>query len=302
MIKINRSTSWPHHRSGWRVCAESLKPYHTPDGILFVDYLEEYLLFGQVIGEPWIGVLHNAIRHPRPFVSQLYGEPADIDLERMLQHEFWKANYPLCRGVLCLSNTSAEFLRPRLGVPVFAALHATGEPDCYFDFDKFVANPVKMVFLIGHWMRNFQAFYDLQTPLKKCMFCVPTTCDYRLLDSIITINSSVERFYRQTDEQYDLLLGQNLVFLNLFDCAACNTVLECIVRNTPVLVNRLPALEEYLGHGYPLFYKTLDEAGKMSADFSRIRAAHEYLVALPKERFSPAYFGRTVAGLIRNAS
>ena len=44
------------------------------------------------------------------------------------------------------------------------------------------------------------------------------------------------------DEAYDRLLTENLVFLCLLDASAVNTVLECIVRNTPIVVYRLPAL------------------------------------------------------------
>jgi len=302
MIKINGFAFWEHHRSGWKVCMEALNKYHSPDGVLFIDYLEDVTRNGRIIPEPWVGITHNVFRHPVPFINQLHGPVVDIDLERMVDLEIWKANLPLCRGLFCLCEYNAEFLRSRVNVPVFSVTHPTGKPYCYFSFDMFAANPTKMIFLIGHWMRNFQAFYDLQTPWKKVMFCVPTACNYPKLDSLIKPSPTVQRMQRQSDQDYDLLLSHNLVFLNLFDCAACNTVVECIVRHTPVLVNRLPALEEYLGPAYPFFYSDLSEASAMSADLSLVKRAHEYLVALPKERFAPEYFARTVIEHIRSAS
>jgi len=279
---------------------DALGKYHDPNGVLFIDYLEEVIREGRIIPEPWFGVTHNVLRHPFDFIRKLYGPVVDIDLERMVNQGAWQANMERCRGLFCLCRDNADYLRARVQVPVFSVIHPTGQPDCYFTFEKFAENPNKMIFLVGHWMRNFQAFYDLQTPWKKVMFCVPTTCNYWLLDAIIPPNGTVERWERQSDQQYDMLLSRNLVFLNLFDCAACNTVVECIVRNTPVLVNRLPALEEYLGPGYPFFYSDLDEARGMSADLSLVKRTHEYLVALPKERFAPDYFARSVVDHIRS--
>ncbi len=75
--------------------------------------------------------------------------------------------------------------------------------------------------------------------------------------------NAVTVYDRLNNEDYDLLLSQNLVFLNLIDCSACNTLVECFVRNTPVLVNPLPAVVELLGHAYPGYYTTYYEASKL---------------------------------------
>lgn len=63
-----------------------------------------------------------------------------------------------------------------------------------------------------------------------------------------------------TDMEYDRLLSQNLVFLDLYDSSANNALVECIVRGTPVLVNPLDAVVEYLGVDYPLHFDNLAEA------------------------------------------
>lgn len=89
-----------------------------------------------------------------------------------------------------------------------------------------------------------------------------------------------------TNEEYDTLLSENIVFLNLVDCSAVNTVMECIVRNTVLVVNRLPALEEVLGVNYPGFYNTLDEASAICDSDERINMIYYYLVNLDKSRFT----------------
>jgi hypothetical protein len=77
-------------------------------------------------------------------------------------------------------------------------------------------------------------------------------------------------------------LSNSVVFLNLIDVSAANTVIECIVRNTPIIVNRHPALEEYLGKDYPLFYDNLDQVFNLLQE-ERILEAHNYLKNKDKE-------------------
>ena len=301
MIRLENPITWEHHRSGWKVCVDALRKYHDPGGVLLIGYLEQKLKARTIIHEPWYGIFHNTVRNP-PIVRRLYMDIADISLENMLENETWKANYENCRGIFVLANVSANYLRPRVEIPVWSLTHATGEPTCHFSIEEYLQQDQKMVLMIGHWMRNFQSFFDLKTSLEKCLLCVPSMCDYDRLWSLIQTNDSVKQLQRLEDEEYDQLLSRSIVFLDLFDCGACNTVLECILRNTPVLVNRLPALEEYLGHDYPFFYKSLEEAGAMSEDTSLVRATHEYLTKMPKAHFSPGYFADSLADCIRNAS
>jgi exopolysaccharide biosynthesis predicted pyruvyltransferase EpsI len=83
-----------------------------------------------------------------------------------------------------------------------------------------------------------------------------------------------------SNEAYDALLSESVVFINLVDASACNTVLECIARHTPILINPLPAVVEYLGVDYPLYYTDFDEAAFMLTKRSKLEEAHEYLKQL----------------------
>lgn len=84
------------------------------------------------------------------------------------------------------------------------------------------------------------------------------------------------------DDAYDDMLSCNVVFLALEDASAVNTVLECAVRNTPVVVNRLPALEELLGKAYPGFYETGDLETAVVLLTTRIMDMTMYLSELDK--------------------
>lgn len=94
---------------------------------------------------------------------------------------------------------------------------------------------------------------------------------------------------------YDTLLSENVVFLELYDSATTgiNTVLECIVRANPLVVNRINATTELLGADYPLFFDSIDDVpGLLTTE--RIAAAHDYLRTMIKDAFTGAYFIRSV--------
>src|SRR4029077_14784073 len=89
---------------------------------------------------------------------------------------------------------------------------------------------------------------------------------------------------------YNVLLTKSIVFLCLKDASSVNTVIDCMVRNTPVLVNRLPALEEILGQEYPMFYsynknsieETIKNAKAILTRPDIVKITTEYLKAISK--------------------
>lgn len=100
-----------------------------------------------------------------------------------------------------------------------------------------------------------------------------------------TVLESARVLDRLSNKDYDNLLVENIVFLRLYDASACNTLLECVVRNTPLLINRLPAVVEVLGEDYPFYYSSLADALIKSRDVCLIRRTHRYLQRLDKVRF-----------------
>jgi len=112
---------------------------------------------------------------------------------------------------------------------------------------------------------------------------------------------SVTVINKLTDLQYDEQLTSSVVFLCLTDANAVNTVNECIVRNTPILVNRLPALEEVLGKNYPMFYTydstSIDNTTKSISELLHtpyiVKSTHEYMKAINKEKFTMKEFLRS---------
>ena len=120
-------------------------------------------------------------------------------------------------------------------------------------------------------------------------------------DYIDRITSSVEVIDHLCDTDYDKLLSENIVFLNLIDASAVNTVIECIIRNTPLIINRRPAIVEILGADYPLYYGDSDgntdddytmnhQVVELLSDTKKIKSAYKYLLNFDKTKFSVGSF------------
>jgi len=116
-----------------------------------------------------------------------------------------------------------------------------------------------------------------------------------LLDHIIECDASVTIIEKLSNEEYDNLLAENIVFLNLIDCSAVNTVLECLVRNTPLIINRHPAVEEIYGPKYPGFYTSLLEAANIATNMKTLAAISDYLSHLDKSKYQLSYFVQKVS-------
>ncbi len=115
-----------------------------------------------------------------------------------------------------------------------------------------------------------------------------------LVDYIRSKLTSVEIIQTLSNSEYDKLITENVVFLNLVDVSACNTVLECLRNDTPLIINKLPAAIEYLGASYPLFYESLEEAIEIANDETRLIAGHLYLQRMNKEVFNFESFAKLV--------
>lgn len=96
------------------------------------------------------------------------------------------------------------------------------------------------------------------------------------------------------DNMYDELLSQNLVCITLIDASAINTLIECIVRNTPIIINKIPPVVELLGPKYPLYLTSnprdttnlMKDLEKLLNKGSNIRNAYLYIKKLDKTKFT----------------
>lgn len=296
----------------WRQRVETPRPAHVLERMRLEGVFEE-LATAEEQGiipyrQPWVGVVHNPPGMPAWFHPQ--EAPQAIFARRV-----WQESLPQCVGLFTLSEYQARWLREQTGKPVSALLHPTEIPDLRFDMQRFRDNPRKQIVQIGWWLRKLNAIYGLpigrDNPLGyEKVRLVPrffaNADDYLL--GLLRREREVEglaldpRYVENTrdvqhlpNDRYDRLLAENIAFVELYAANANNAVVECIARGTPLLVNPLPAVVEYLGDDYPLYFTTLDEAAAKAQDMALLDAAHRYLLACEtRGKLSADYFRASV--------
>lgn len=283
---------WWHHRGGWRSIVQALaERLHDPRGVLCHTYADSLLAWKSRLPSPWVGFLHGPVRTIEGMESQ-YKHP--WSLEAFFSDESCHDVLSECLGLFTFSSHTRRYVEARAKCPVYNLTYPAVFVDRPFSVDRFLKNPDKKLLLIGHWLRRWQDFYDLRTvALQKCLL-KGADVDYDSLEESfrLRVDSNVRILPRVADEEYDRLLSENIVFLPLHDVAAATVLVECIVRNTPVLLNRLEGHGDYLPDDYPYYYDTLEEAAFKADDLRTVIRAHECLRDLPKRRFAIDSFVR----------
>ena len=284
-------TEWKHHRGGWKYAFHTLDDLYAHDGVLCVSAVEEWPSDEKVIEEPWVGFVHQVPR------NNCFYYP---DLERLVQDQLFMKSLEKCHGLFVLSHVVKEYLQNHLKVPIVQLLYpVTPFPDSKaFDWEKYERDERKKVVFIGKFLRNYQAFHDLIVPpgYQKYLLKLPDVnfdkiCNLDKERVQLNVDDGVIVRDRVANDEYDELLSSSIVFLSLYDAAANTIVVECLARNTPLIVNRLPGIEEYLGSNYPLFYDTMEEATQMISDGEKLLQANQYLKSLPiKSKLTREHF------------
>jgi hypothetical protein len=127
-------------------------------------------------------------------------------------------------------------------------------------------------------------------------------------DDIDTKINNIDFLEFLENNEYDNLLSENIVYINLVDASAVNTILECIVRATPIIVNKHPAVVELLGESYPLYFISKHddynginlEINNMLKTDKLIRRAHYYLKRQNLNKFKIITFINDFSKILKN--
>lgn len=258
-------------------------------GTLLITSVEDNYKRGR-IHEPWVGFVHSVPQTPEEY-NCFFGRKVSLT-ELFDLH--WGRTGKLCRGLYTLCEYTKQFVQQHSNVPVNVVHHPTYFTSQVFDFDQFYKAEKKLLF-VGSFLRRWSDFFNIKTTYHKCLL-EGALCDYKRMYKCFNIKNArdVVNIRRLSDEDYDSVLTNNLIFLPYYDCAASNALIECIVRHTPVLVNKVGGVAEYLGENYPLYYNDLEEANRKIEDMDLVKYAHEYLKELPKEKFTMAFFLKSI--------
>lgn len=278
-LKIGPQETWSHHRSGWAYAIQSLAPLHTSTGINFDGWLDGPMAGGKPIIKPFVGFFHNTLMHPEGLHPKYEGK----SLHACLKSDAWRRSEPFCWGVFVLCEDMKNHIMNMTNCTCSVVKHPVEMCETKFSPETYENNP--LVIHIGQWMRRFDSFARISCPQKKVAIGYreeQAGNNFVVLDMLSSAN-------------FDEIMSRSVVFLHLFDVAACNTILDCIARDTPVICNRLPAAEEYLGKDYPAFFRTLKEAEEILNDRDLIIETHQYLKKIDKTPFSRHSFLKGVS-------
>jgi polysaccharide pyruvyl transferase WcaK-like protein len=295
-----------NHVNGWAWCVRGLQDHIIKMdrldkcNIIIDDYLDA--TFGwessirSIVGKlpyknNWLGFLHHT-----------FEKSVKNNAEQVLNNPLFKESLPYCRVIFVFSENFAlqlQTLLPEVNIQVIT--HPKEMNGATWSLEKFQKNP--RIVQIGGFMRDPLGIYKLalnnkqSSWISKCILNGPQMSSYRRPQDLqVVISGKKNVFHREfqtwvneklseveeiselTKDDYIELLECVVVMLPLIDVSACNTLLECIVMKTPVIVPDLDALRSVLPSDYPLFYPRNDyvEAGKC-VDTSQIITASKIL-------------------------
>ena len=300
IIDSHRFNAWGFHRSGWKYVLHGLSHLHTPSGILLDDFVEQthaiYYADNAKSGkipyrEPWVGFFHQPPKAPQ--WNTYYSTPQVV-----FNRDITKQSLESCLGIFVFTEYLKDWFDENLDVPCNVVSHPTETPDIKFSYDKFLDNEYKTVVQLGHHLRKLLSIQKLKTDMMKVW---PVPCEWsRTLyaiesnrEDLVEIemnNGNYTELPWISNEDYDEMLSKNIVFLDLYDSSVNNAVVECIVRNTPILVNKIPPIVELLGPNYPFYFNDLEDASKKLKSFSLVKETHEYISCLDKSPYDMKNF------------
>jgi hypothetical protein len=176
--------------------------------------------------------------------------------------------------------------------------------------DEYKKNSKKQLIQIGQQLRKISSIYRIKNKTHSKLWLTGNkdlNHSKSMLDRELSFYkmdnkrlNKVEMKYTKTFREYDNYLSKNIVFIDLFDAAANNSILECIIRNTPVIVNKIPGVVFYLGENYPLYFSNLQEVDEILKNEELILKAHEYLKNMDKTELTIEYFKNDLVTEISN--
>uniref|UniRef100_A0A6C0E181 DUF5672 domain-containing protein n=1 Tax=viral metagenome TaxID=1070528 RepID=A0A6C0E181_9ZZZZ len=298
-FKPNYDLGILEHRGGWKYVLTSLKEnffFSKTSDIDFFDMIEHKFLWNKqfICTNKWCGIIHCTPKTPDYLKV--------VNLECMFENPNFITSLNSCIFIVTLSPYVTKYLKKKikcdlnLDVPIYTLMHpVVAENIPLFSVDDFIMNENKLLIQVGQQLRKTTSIYRLNNiPYGKLW--LTGTQDFYKIKGLFNketlylkltpndLNTPVLLHYTKTFEEYDLLLSKNVVFVDFFDAAANNTVLECIIRNTPIIVNKIEGIVDYLGDDYPLYYTHLGEVTSLLS-ITKITEAHNYLMRMDKTPF-----------------
>lgn len=288
------------HVAGWPWAMSLLAPLHGDDGILFDDWVEKTFrkAGAKPHAEPWAGVFH----HPPPTGVPPWAGPM-ASCAGLWESEAFVASLPHLKVAIALSEHLATYLRTRLSCPVHVVKYPAAPITDGWSFDRWKEAGRPLV-QAGAFLRNTRCIDQVDWPRRLKLLGGrghergwDENCEALWRERGDRAEfAGVERRDKLPPNTYRDRLNSSVMLMEGFAASASTLVGECVANGTPICLNHLPSLVEYVGHDYPLLFHSPTEVGTMLADDGRVLAASEHLRGLDRGWLEPDEFRRrTVA-------
>lgn len=294
------------HRSGWPYCMDALQPlFDQSSPVLLDDFIERTFFYNRSQNvnlwhrQPWVGIMHHPPDMPTWYMDKVRLQHLEADLR-------WNKSLPNLRMIIAMGDNLRDWCRDQWPeIPCVTVKHPTGLPQVYWSPDAFMAHARKKVAQVGWFLRNIVAITQARVPAGFRKIHVRQTNAWTNKMTVVCRQvyeqlhperkniGEVEVVQDLSDIDFDILLGESVVLVEVISAVANNTVVECMIRNTPICLNRHPGPVGYLGADYPLFYDHFDQI-EQTLTIENIMAAHEYLRRMDKWWLSGAMFREQV--------
>ncbi|MEZ6037693.1 MAG: hypothetical protein R3F29_09445 [Planctomycetota bacterium] len=286
-----RGSGWGHHRTPWDATVERLATsLRADDGPMLVASTEQLLNNGTDLAGAWVGFVHWC-PHVPSYLDRIYPQPP-YDLAKILDARTLPDALRHCEGLFCLSPSSRAFVHRTLRdrglaeVPVHSVWMPTATDVPRFDEPSL--SRTRDIVMLGHWLRRLSSLAEIALPSGWNRIWLRGDQGF---DPAALI--AAERNPGALDDvhcpeyldaaRFDELMRSCIVFLDLWAASANNAVVECVARGTPLIVNRVDGVVDYLGEDYPLYFDTLADVEHLAVNRPRQREAHRHLIRRAKQ-------------------
>jgi hypothetical protein len=278
-LEGDRSDTYGFHRHGWAWVVDHIAANLHSDSasVSLFSFCEQKFLYGSRLGErlndyeapskPWIGIFHLP-----PCVPQWYS--STHQLSRFLTEDIPRESLANCVATISLSDYLANYMGKVVcpNIPSYSLLHPTPFDVSSFDRDQFFndwrQSGKLRICQLGFWLRKHHFIHRLISeglndvmPFQVGINSVNQKNTFRrdLKINNVSVQDKVFLTSKLSSSDYDRLLSSSLVLLPLYDTSANNSLIECISRGTPILIEKHPATVQYLGADYPLFFNSYQQ-------------------------------------------
>ena len=300
------------HAGGWPDVINNLRSRsvvnHHNGNVQLIDCTEQYFVWesNKPMNLPWVGIVHITP------VTPSYLDIANVDT--LLNNKNFKKSLKHCVSIVTLSDYLNRYISSRLpDIKVVTIKHPvkleSGE-NC-FDIKNVMSHERLTLTQIGQQMRYMSTIYRINFKGKK-QWLTGWEDKQKMKDLLykeiqwlklekINIDEDIIKYLSNPADYYKQI-ATTICYMHVIDSSANNTILEAMSRNIPIFVNRHPAVEQYLGSHYPLYFTSISHLQYMLSDreqlYDLLYRGSEYLSSINKHDITHGHFAGELLKLI----